>query len=223
MLIFFYFFLSLQGLPFFRKLKLTRNQRLIQLIIDGDHPAFEEAYKLYFADLLRAAYRRLAHAQLAEDIVQEVFVNLWNKRQNLDVEGNLAAYLHATLRNKVLNEIRSIYIQRKFIGPMEEHMEVIDSMSSDDEIIGAETAQRIHAAINTMPPQCKKAFLFSRFKHLSYKEIADEMNISVNTVEKHIGKALQILRTQLGPKIVGLFLCLHNPMIVQTNCYIWPI
>src|SRR5690606_20440437 len=118
------------------------------------------------------------------------------KRTSLDVEGNLQAYLYATLRNKVLNELRGIITFSKHLKTFQK-LENTDSALPDDVLFAKETSKIIESIINAMPNQCREAFILSRFEYLSHKEIAERMSISVNTVEKHIGKALRLLRNEL--------------------------
>lgn len=175
-------------------------------IILGDRSAFEWVYFRYYPSLLHTAYKKLADEQLAEEAVQDVFVNLWRKRGELDPEGNLDAYLFATLRNRVLHELRTQYNKYKHLGVWEEGMDAVGDSSLEEDLFARETAARLQVIIDSLPHQCKTAFLLSRQQQLSYKEIAEEMGISVNTVEKHIAKALRILREHQEKGLLSLAL-----------------
>lgn len=132
-----------------------------------------------------------------EEIVQDVFVNLWVKSSSLDVSGNLKAYLYATLRNMVLNELRSQCTRSAYREKIKQLTKRQECSGGLEVIYARETEAHINQIIATLSPQCRKAFRLSRFEHFSYKEVADQMQISVNTVEKHVAKALRILRGKL--------------------------
>jgi RNA polymerase sigma-70 factor (ECF subfamily) len=164
----------------------------------GNEQALSELYHRYYAPLCIKAYKRIPSTPVVEEIVQDVFVNFWAKSATLDIQGNIKAYLYATLRNKVLHELRTAYNRARYA----EIIRQLQAQSTDDQSLDAiyakETECRINQVISSLSPQCREAFRLSRFEHLSYKEIATYMNISVNTVEKHIAKALSILRSKLN-------------------------
>ena len=164
--------------------------------MNSDRSAFEDVYYHYYSILLQIAYKKLADEHRAEEVVQDVFINLWLKRENLNPDGDIYAYLYATLRNRILHELRTIMNMQKHIKSWDDKVDVIGKISPEDKYIALETADSIQTIINSLPPQCQVAFILSRQQQLSNKEIAKEMGISVNTVEKHIGKALRIIREQ---------------------------
>jgi len=164
----------------------------------GNERAFTELYRRYYAHLCFKAFKRIPSVSIVEEIVQDVFMNLWMKSAELDIKGCVKAYLYATLRNKILFALRTEHnrsghadrIKQLTGQPVDqEHLEVI---------YARETEEYINRIIKNLSPQCQKAFLLSRFEHLSYREIAQQMHISINTVEKHIAKALKMLREKLS-------------------------
>lgn len=169
------------------------DNQLIGLIAEGDQTAMSILYHRYYEALCRSAFKRLQNESVIEELVQDVFMNIWNKAAELDHQGNVKGYLFATLRNKVLYEIRaSIAIARHAVTlAQQEESYMPDSF----ELLHTKhLEQKFHNVVSELPPQCQEAFRLSRLENLSYKSIADRMGISVNTVEKHIGKALAILR-----------------------------
>lgn len=164
----------------------------------GEEQAFSALYYKYYLPLCRKAFRRIPEEMRVEEIVQDVFVALWNKADTLDATGNVSAWLYATLRNKVLHELRTESTRLKYkerlatLIPHEEHA------LYDSQIDAKLANERIMLTIDTLPAQCRQAFVLHRFESLSYREIADRMGISVKTVEKHIGRALAILRQELS-------------------------
>ncbi|WPU93218.1 RNA polymerase sigma-70 factor [Mucilaginibacter sabulilitoris] len=162
----------------------------------GDKKAFEALYFRYFTPLSCYAYKKLQDEYIVEELVQDVFVDLWKKREELDTEGEVAGLLYAMLRNKALHELRARMIQSK-------HFDAFAFLHKDDVadklmdgLYARQMEEKMQEAVNKLSPQCKNAFTLSRYEHLSYKEIAEKMSISINTVEKHIGKALQLLRRE---------------------------
>jgi RNA polymerase sigma-70 factor (ECF subfamily) len=133
-----------------------------------------------------------------EEIVQDVFVNFWTKAPSLDLNGNVKAYLYATLRNKVLHELRTAATRAFYAEKIKLLTRQDKECDSLDMLYARENERYINHLISTLSPQCKEAFLLSRYEHLSYKEIAQRMRLSVNTVEKHVSKALRILKNKLS-------------------------
>lgn len=174
------------------------DQELLALIQQGNEQALTALYYRYYAALCLKAYKRITSAPLVEEIVQDVFVNLWLKSASLDTGGNVRAYLYATLRNKILHELRSARVRSFYLARIEAPAR--DATAPGDglqRIYARETEERISRTILSLPPQCRQAFLLSRYEGLSYMEIAERMHVSVNTVEKHVGKALRVLRKTL--------------------------
>lgn len=172
------------------------NKELIDLFQTAPKQAVEKLFQLYYTDLCKAVYRILKDEGLAEDIVQEVFYELWRKRDRLGVQTSFRAYLKRAAINKSLNYIRDNKI--KFDG--DEQYAYIESKENLAKQIEVKNLKEIvDKEIDKLPPKCRAAFILSRYDGLSYKEIAAEMNISTKTVEKHISKALKILNHVLRP------------------------
>lgn len=171
------------------------DSQLFRLVKQDDIKAFEALYNRYWSDLIDSAYRRLQSREKAEDIIQDIFISLYQKRHSLDITVSLEAYLHQSLRYKVLNVIRDEFTRsacRKKIFFKEQCKN--DSAEYTD---AKELSNRIGQVLSSLPDKCREAFLMSREQNLSNKDISLGMNISVSTVEKHIGKALRILRNNL--------------------------
>lgn len=180
------------------KLLTYDDQELLEKIKDGNSGAFEALYYRYFEQLARFAYKRIHYEDVVEELVQDVFVEIWKKRLTLDPQGNVAGLLYAILRNKALHELRARMIKLRHL---ENYTQIRsgDSLTENAEALyEKEIQEKMKMAIEKLSPQCREAFTLSRYEHLSYKDIATRMNISVNTVEKHIGKALNILRKEFS-------------------------
>ena len=175
------------------KLTTYSDHELLIALHCGDKKAFEALYFRYFRPLSAYAYKRLQDEYVVTELVQDVFVDIWKKRETLNTDGEVAGLLYAMLRNKALHELRARLIQSKHIEEFTllHKDDVADKLT--DGLYVRQMEEKMQQAVNRLSPQCKNAFTLSRYEHLSYKEIAEKMCISVNTVEKHIGKALQLL------------------------------
>lgn len=169
---------------------------LILLWQKGEELAFEVIYKRYAVQLLSIAYRKVGERDIAEDIVQEVFITLFRNKDSADTITSLFAYLYVTLKNKILDAYRRDVLQKKYAQQVNMHFEEQDN-SPYFQIETRDLEKRLESEIEKLPPQCGKVFRMSRQKHLSNKEIALQLGISENTVEQHMRKALRILRGNL--------------------------
>lgn len=167
---------------------------------------FEKLFKEHFAYLSNVAFAMVKDEDDSYDIVQQVFVKFWDKRFDVDIDDNIKAYLHRATKNTALNFIdknkRSIYIDDNKLADMPEHSE-----EKNSDFLEGEVEVAIQKAIADLPEKCQVVFKLSRYAEKSNKEIAEELNISIKAVEKHIGRALKELRVKLKPymNLVVLF------------------
>ncbi|GEP94662.1 RNA polymerase sigma factor [Chitinophaga cymbidii] len=169
---------------------------LILLWQKGEELAFEVIYKRYAVQLLSIAYRKVGERDIAEDIVQEVFITLLRNKNSANTITSLFAYLYVTLKNKILDAYRRDVVQKKYVQQVNLRFEEEDN-SPYFQIETRDLEKKLESEIEKLPPQCGKVFRLSRQKHLSNKEIALQLGISENTVEQHMRKALRILRGNL--------------------------
>lgn len=162
----------------------------------GDVTAFEMLFRTYYQPLCHYAYSFLQDKEGAEEIVQSTFLMVWEKRDTLAIRTSVKPYLYAMVRNACLNVLKHEKIKQKHAG---EELAVADrSCDSVSQIVASnELEYKIKAALEALPDQCRMVFKLSRFEELKYAEIAEQLNISVKTVENHMGKALKIMREQL--------------------------
>jgi len=168
---------------------------LQQRIRAGDESAFDTVFRTHYAHLVRMAESVVREHALAEEVAQEVMLELWRRRETLQVEQTFRAYLLRSTRNRALNHVRH---QR--IVAREAAIAAIDAPSApsaEDEVLGTELEQAVRAAIDGLPKKCREVFLLSRDHGLKYAEIAVALEISVKTVEKRMGQALAELRQRL--------------------------
>ncbi len=194
---------------------MAKNERqLVKGLKNNDEIAFKVIYNKYFSRLYYFILEFIPIEDLAENIVQDSFFTLWNKRGELADDSRLGAYLFTVAKNNCLYRLRDQrYRQRLFdsgdFGETELEMNASVLGSLDSSTYTFDEIERIiQETLEQLPPQCKKVFMLSRFEDRKNKEIAEELNISVKVVEKHMTKALKIFREALKeylPLVAYLF------------------
>jgi RNA polymerase sigma-70 factor (family 1) len=173
--------------------KLTE-QELADLLRSGDQLAFKELYNRYWDVLLDTAYKRLDSIEAAEELVQDLFVTLFIKREGLQIRSSLEGYLKNALKYKIFDVFRSQQVHDRYVDSVLNQAGVL-SITPEHSLQIKELSQRIDRATQKMPDRCREVFMMSRMDNLSNKSIAAKLSISVSTVEKHISKAMRILET----------------------------
>lgn len=166
-------------------------------------------FRMHYEALCNYAYSFLDDRDEAEEIVQSTFLNVWEKKHNITIETSLKSYLYRAVRNTCLNAIKHSKIKRKYV---DESMATADKSheSVSQSIISSELDQKIGEAMMALPEQCRLIFQMSRFEELKYSEIAEQLNISIKTVENQIGKALKIMREQLKEYLPILIILMNG-------------
>ncbi|RYY30480.1 MAG: RNA polymerase sigma-70 factor [Chitinophagaceae bacterium] len=168
---------------------------LLALVKNDNTLAFDELYRRYWAILVNAAYKRLGSRAVAEDLVQDLFVTIYQRRYSIDISTNFGAYLNQALKFSILNQVRSMLVRDRYI----KESFFMGTCKNDlvSELDGKELKTKISASLEALPPKCREVFLLSRRDDQPHKDISAHLNISVSTVEKHIVKALKVLRSDL--------------------------
>jgi RNA polymerase sigma-70 factor (ECF subfamily) len=178
--------------------EMTDQEVLKLLPVDGEK-AVSILYERYDYYLLVAINRIIPDENIARDLVQEVFVDIWRRRNDLKITTSVKAYLRTAARNKTLNYVRD---QKMTFEDQERHSDIqSNQVSANDQLEADELQAIIDRAIDELPERCRLVFSLSRFEELSYKEIAEQLDISTKTVENQISKALKLLRNSLAPYI----------------------
>ena len=185
--------------------KRIDDAELFQLLKQGHPDAFDEIYDRYFMPLLNTSFKRLRSREDALEIVQDVFVQLYMKRAQIDHTYNLPGFLHTLLRNKIIDRFREQLSRQKHYNQLRLIKTTVVEEAPEAVMDGKLMEQKIQTVIERLPEKCREVFLLSRGSHLSHQAIAERLNISVSTVEKHIVKALKIVREE----VVGFFLFLY--------------
>lgn len=175
---------------------------LLKRIREGDEGAFDVVFRAYYGQLVWAAQSVVQETAIAEDIAQDVMLELWRRRDNLRLETSLRAYLYQAARNRALNYIRHEKIVQRtnasIVGADQPLAPPTDSGFDE-----AELQRAVREAIAGLPDRCRETFELSRSKGLKYSEIAVVLGISVKTVEARMGQALRELRGKLAPWLPG--------------------
>jgi RNA polymerase sigma-70 factor (family 1) len=188
-----------------RNYAVLSDNELTALLKAGDDAAFTAIYDRYFWLLHTHAYKWMRNRDDAKDIIHELFSALWSKRETLDLENRLAPYLYAAVRNRIFNQLAKEKYAVKYSDSLEKfikHGECITDHSVRERIL----LELIEEGIAEMPPKMREVFEMSRKRHLSHREIATQLDISEETVKKHINHALKILRPKLEVIVVALAL-----------------
>ncbi len=159
---------------------------------------FEKLFKSYFTPLCSVAYAVVKDSDQARDIVQQVFIKLWDKRDSLKATDQLKSYLHRAVVNTSLNHIERAK-KMKLEDDFSTYEKNIQESSNSSEEKQKELGNKIKAAIAELPEKCQLVFSLSRYEGMTNQEIADYLDISIKAVEKHIGRALKELRVSLKP------------------------
>jgi len=177
--------------------QLYTDQEIQSLFRQDREKAVEALFQSYYVYLCQAAFRIVTDSQLAEDLTQEVFFELWRKKEGIEFTISIRAYLRRAVVNKALNYIRD----RKKITDDEDKMLNAESTApSVTQLLDSEELQQlIDRSIDELPEKCRLVFVLSRFEEMSYQEIADHLGISIKTVENQIVKALKHMRLALQP------------------------
>jgi RNA polymerase sigma-70 factor (ECF subfamily) len=184
-------------------------QKQKQMISKLDKSSFEELFRTYFAPLCSFAQKYVGDAGDAKDIIHQVFIGLWHKRDDVDLTTSLKSYLFTGVHNRCLNYIRDRKKLVQFDAPQHES-ELGGYLESRDYLEASETEAQINRALDELPEKCREIFMLNRFDQLKYREIAAKLNISVKTVETQMSRALKVLREKLSDLVTVLIIYFIN-------------
>ena len=189
---------------------MESSKLLLQQIKEDNQLALKSIFNSYYNSVYSSVFRIIQESNLAEDLTQEVFIRLWEKRKSIEIHGELGPYLRRMAVNEALCHIRK---NKKFA--ITDQVEELDKLSSyydaETELNYKELSTAVQAALNKLPSKCRVVFNLSRFEEMSYKEISEQLEISIKTVENQISKALKIMRENLKDYLTSFLL------IVLTN------
>lgn len=165
-------------------------KELLLKIKEGDELAFREIYNRFWSSVHQTAYDILRDGDAAKDIVQEVFISFWNRREEIEIR-SLKSYLHQATRYGVFKAIRAQRVDEAFYERLKT---VTIDIITDEPLLFKEQSQLIQSLMEELPDDCREIFRLNREDGLTYRQIAALLGISEKTVEKKISKVLQHLR-----------------------------
>lgn len=192
-------------------MKVTKsNSELILLIQINDRVAFYHIYERYSKRLYGFVLRYIKQKEDAEEIVQEVFVKIWESRNKIDAYSSFEAFLFTIAYNTTISLLRKRTSEKIYLEHIKSLQQCANSPDLIDEIQFNELNDRVQSLLNELTPRQKEIFQLSREEGLTHDEIAKKLDISVNTVKKHMGNTLAFLKSQIDSNLTInlLFACL---------------
>ena len=183
--------------------QLHEEKELLASLAQGDRQAFGVLYHCYAQELLTKAYRKTGVLEVAEDLVQDLFAGLWSRREQLDVQGSVGAYLHGILDHKVIDYYRQVCSRLKHLDRL---IELFDQpqWTPADRLAFKEQESDLRACISDLPKRMQDVFVLSRFEQMSTDEISEKLSLSHQTIRNQISRALKIVRSKMA-SLPGIF------------------
>jgi len=188
---------------------------ILSSLKNGDEKALDELFDRYYVRLTRYALSRINDPMVAEEIVQDAYIYLWNKKDSITIETSLEAYLFRSVGNKCINYVKSRIHKINRLTTDTDDGHIIPGSMADLE--GKELEQLIELALGSLPEQTALIYTFSRNADMTHAEIADELGVSRKTIEYHIGCALRRMRKVLQKYGYALALILLNMKIFYSG------
>lgn len=183
------------------------DSELLNLLYKNDEFAFAEIYDRYWEKMTLHVLKVIHSPEDARDIIQEVFISIWKRRQELLISGPLGAYLLKSVRNLAIKHIEKNISKRNFLSSLsamlEHNPQIIQPYIECEEM-----EKRLAHAISKLPSKMKEVFVMSRNEQLSYKEIATQMGIAETTVKKQVSNAIKIIRHSINKLYISIFIFL---------------
>ncbi|GAB4340121.1 MAG: RNA polymerase sigma-70 factor [Flammeovirgaceae bacterium] len=179
-----------------KKYDKLEEAKLIEEVQLGNREAWEYITKNYYPQILHFIASMVHDRETAEELVQDVFVNFWMKRDRFVITISLKAYLYRAARNHTLNYLKRRKFEQEYQKGLAQSM-ILHKNETEDEFQFSELEKALAEAIDSLPENCKEIFLMSRFEDMTYKEISQTLDIPVRTVHYQIGLALKFLREKL--------------------------
>jgi RNA polymerase sigma-70 factor (ECF subfamily) len=192
--------------------------KILAQVKKGKEKAFKQVFTIYYPRLEKYASHFIANSQEAEDIVQDVFVQVWENREALKIDSNFDSYLFTLVRNRCLNALKKHSVEQKFIDKIQARSEELYyiSFGMDDEFLPIEILlhQELEKIIVEMPERCQSVFRLKWFEGKKIREISEIMGISTTMVDKHLAKGMEIMRQKMSPEMfLVLYLMLMGPSL----------
>ena len=186
------------------------DQQILEHLAKNDVRAFDFLYNKYFSKLYGAVYKRLQNRELTEEVVQELFISLWERRGVLTISTTIETYLFSSVKYLVIAQYKKNNLFEKYSNSL--NPEVNDTNFTEQVIAFDELNAAYQNSLKLLPERCREIFLLKR-TGLSQREISEKMDISEKTVENQMTKALKILREALSDYTVLVVLWLYFPNV----------
>jgi len=174
---------------------------LINLMKQHDQAAFTEIYHRYWKKLFTVAANKIQDLEEAREIVQNVFISLWNRREQLEINSSLQNYLAVSVKYRVINVLDKLNTKRFYLDSLDQ-AHVDDSTQQWLDFM--ELKRQLSEFISDLPEKCRLVFIMSREEGYSHKEISEKLGISEKTVEGHLTKAIKLIKEQLNNYFITL-------------------
>lgn len=175
----------------------------------GDERAFTQIYQQYWSSIYTVTYNHVRDQAIAEELVQDLFANLWLKRADLTIHTSLRGYLFTAIRNQIYDYLDKKTVRQRVHSQLYDQQE--EGVSSTEEVCNFnELTTHLSTAVERLPDTAREVFSLSRYQYLTTREIARQLNLSPKTVEYHLSRALRLLRVQLKDYILLVVLLLHE-------------
>lgn len=185
-------------------LSIPDEKELLARLQVGDEEAFELVYRQYYAVLYLHAYKKLGDREVAKDLVQDLFAVIWQNRESLHIQSSLSAYLYSSVRNRILDIWAKEKNRNKYLASLS--IPIDHSNSSVDSILQEKMlAEQIENTLLKLPPRVRQIFEMSRKHYLTYREIAEQLNLSEHTVRSYMKEAIKVFRFKFGSFLWLLF------------------
>ena len=176
---------------------MIANRTGIFTVGQGVEDLFEQVFKSHFKSLHAYACTIMRDAMPAEEIVQNIFLKLWEKKEEITIKENISVYLYRAVHNESLNYLRHRKVRSAYQSyAMRQHKQT-EQEKPAEKVVMKELEKKLEVALQELPEQCRTIFQLSRYEDLKYREIADRLGLSVKTIENQMGKALKLLRLKL--------------------------
>ncbi|MDX1592145.1 MAG: RNA polymerase sigma-70 factor [Balneolaceae bacterium] len=176
--------------------KTERYQQLVERIREGDREAFEQLFQAYYSRLCVFSNSYVKSLDLSRDVVQEVYIKIWDNREQFHIRQSLKAYLYQAVRNQSLNFLQQKKQMERLETRLKRQQEISES-SRTEEFNAEELSEKVWRLVDKLPERRRAVFILYRKHGLSYAEIAEVLGIARKTVENQMGKSLQFLRENL--------------------------
>ena len=195
--------------------EISETDKVLKELRRGKISAYEKIFKLYYPRLFKYADHFLEDSFATEDLVQEAFIEVWNKRKIFTDEKQFASYLFTIARNRCLNILKRKVIEEKYLIKQaqlqsDELYHISFGIENDFTSMEKKLSQIIEDVISEMPDRCREAFRLKWIQGKKIREIAKIMNISTTMVDKHLAKGLEIARKKIPPTLLLFYLCIKG-------------